>query len=221
MSSGTQRLRTAAGVIDLDRPIVVGVVNATPDSFSDRGDRSTAGSIRQVEQHIDNGAGIIEIGGESNVTNRPAVTAEVETRAHPAGGRGGGRHSGPRSRSTPTSQRWPTAALAAGAAIVNDISGRRRRQAMIEVCAAAGAAMVVDAHRSRRRRPSAGTRTSTRTASPQRQVEFFTERLERLAAAGIPANGWCSTPGPTSARPRSQTVESLRGSRGCSSSAAR
>ncbi len=66
-------LSTAAGVVDVSSPIVVGVVNATPDSFSDTGDRSTAGAIRTVHSHLEDGARIIEVGGESNVTNRPAA----------------------------------------------------------------------------------------------------------------------------------------------------
>lgn len=72
------KLRGAAGEINVARPVVVGVVNATPDSFSDRGDRSIAGSVNQVHEHLEAGAGVIEVGGESNVTNRPPVTAAIE-----------------------------------------------------------------------------------------------------------------------------------------------
>ena len=75
-------LSTAAGVVDVSSPIVVGVVNATPDSFSDTGDRSTAGAIRTVHSHIAEGARVIEDGGGSNVTNRRAVSGAASAPIH-------------------------------------------------------------------------------------------------------------------------------------------
>ena len=71
-------MRTAAGTFSLNRPVIVGVVNATPDSFSDEGERNEASFVRKVNEQVEAGAGIIEVGGESNVTNRPAVEAAEE-----------------------------------------------------------------------------------------------------------------------------------------------
>ena len=64
---------TAAGELDLRaRPLVVAVVNATPDSFSDRGeDRSPAAAAARVQERIAAGADLIEVGGESNVSTAP------------------------------------------------------------------------------------------------------------------------------------------------------
>lgn len=60
-------------------PLLMGILNATPDSFSDAGlYRTTAARIRRGLELIADGADIIDIGGESAVTNRPAVTAEHE-----------------------------------------------------------------------------------------------------------------------------------------------
>jgi dihydropteroate synthase len=62
-------------------PLVVGVVNATPDSFSDQGKtRSTKDAIQRASALIADGADVIEIGGESNVSNRPAVPVDEELR---------------------------------------------------------------------------------------------------------------------------------------------
>ncbi len=189
---------------------MVGVVNATPDSFSDRGDRSTAGSIRQVEQHIANGAGIIEIGGESNVTNRPAVTAAEELErilpvVEAAVGLGA-------TVSIDTYKPQVAAgALGAGAAIVNDISGTGEDGgAMIKVCADAGAAMVV-MHTEVPPKTQRWDEALYPDGVTARQVEFFTERLDRLAAAGIPAERVVLDPGPDFGKTPRQTVESLQG----------
>ncbi len=68
-------LRTARGELALGgRPWLMGIVNATPDSFSDAG---MYGSLEQrvalAEELVRSGAQIIDIGGESGVTNRPPV----------------------------------------------------------------------------------------------------------------------------------------------------
>lgn len=79
-SSRATAWRLAGGELDLAaRPLIVAVVNATPDSFSDRGgERSPAAAARRVAEKLEAGADVIEIGGESNVSNRPAVEAAEE-----------------------------------------------------------------------------------------------------------------------------------------------
>ncbi len=190
------------------RPVVVGVVNATPDSFSDRGDRSTAGSIRQVEQHLEDGAAIIEIGGESNVTNRPAVTAEVETErilpvvaAAVAAG------------ATVSIDTYKpavaAAALEAGAAIVNDISGGGNPE-LLEVCAKAGAAVVL-MHTETPPKSQIWDEQLYPDGIAEHQRRFFRQRLDALAEAGIAADQVVIDPGPDFAKTPSQTVDALRG----------
>ena len=57
----------------------MGVLNATPDSFSDAGElRTLDDRLRRAEALLDAGADLLDIGGESNVTNRPAVSVEEE-----------------------------------------------------------------------------------------------------------------------------------------------
>ncbi|HEY5332802.1 MAG TPA: dihydropteroate synthase, partial [Solirubrobacterales bacterium] len=125
----------------MSSPLIVGIVNATPDSFSDSGERTPAAWIRNALACYEAGAAIVEVGGESNVSNRPPVPAAEEIeRVEPvvaALAEAG-------AVVTIDTHRVETAraALAAGAAIVNDISGLRD-PAMIEVCAEAGAGVVL------------------------------------------------------------------------------
>ena len=127
--------------LDASRPLVVGIVNATPDSFSDSGERSPSAWIENGLACYEAGAAIVEVGGESNVSNRPPVTAAVEIErvvpvieALVAAGA-----AGPVDTHRPETA---AAALEAGASIVNDISGMRDPR-MIEVCAEGGAGVVL------------------------------------------------------------------------------
>lgn len=187
---------------------MVGVVNATPDSFSDRGDRSTAGSIRQVERHLEDGAAVIEIGGESNVTNRPAVTATEET-----------------GRVLPVIEAAVTAgatvsidtykpevaerALAAGAAIVNDISGGENPD-LLAVCAAAEAGMVL-MHTEVPPKTQRWDEDLYPGGIADQLERFFAGRLELLSGYGIAPEQVVLDPGPDFAKTPRQTVDALRG----------
>ena len=199
-------LKTARGDVDLSSPVVVGVVNATPDSFSDTGERGTEASIRKVHSHLADGATIIEIGGESNVTNRPAVTAEVEigrvlpvVEAAVAAGA---------IVSIDTYKpEVAEATLSAGAAIINDISGSGREE-MLAVCASHGAGMVV-MHTEVAPKTQKWDEELYPDGVENRLLDFFEDRLGSLKAAGINRNQVVLDPGPDFAKTPRQTVESL------------
>ena len=71
--------QTARFRIDLARPRVMGIVNVTPDSFSDGGAHdSTAAALRHCERLLEEGADILDIGGESTRPGSPAVPLEIE-----------------------------------------------------------------------------------------------------------------------------------------------
>jgi dihydropteroate synthase len=194
--------------VDLEGPVVVGVVNATPDSFSDRGDRSTTGSIRQVHEHIEAGAGIIEIGGESNVTNRPAVTAGVELeRILPVVEAAVG--AGAIVSVDTYKPEVAEGALSAGAAIVNDISGSDSGS-MLAVCARHQAGIVV-MHTEVPPKSQLWDEGLYPEGVIARQVEFFSDRLGQLAEAGIGTDQVIIDPGPDFGKTPRQTVDSLRG----------
>ena len=63
--------------IDLCRPQVMGIVNVTPDSFSDGG-RSTAAAIEHCERLLADGADMLDLGGESTRPGAPPVPADIE-----------------------------------------------------------------------------------------------------------------------------------------------
>ena len=71
--------RTSRFLIDLVRPQVMGIVNVTPDSFSDGGAHaSTRAALQHCEALIRHGADILDIGGESTRPGSPAVSLDDE-----------------------------------------------------------------------------------------------------------------------------------------------
>ena len=71
--------QTSRFAIDLARPQIMGIVNVTPDSFSDGGRYgSTAAALRHCEQLLKEGADILDIGGESTRPGSPAVPLDEE-----------------------------------------------------------------------------------------------------------------------------------------------
>ncbi|WP_284401120.1 dihydropteroate synthase [Acidovorax sp. SUPP2825] len=71
--------QTSRFQIDLSRPQVMGIVNATPDSFSDGGRHAnTTDAMRHCESLLAQGADILDIGGESTRPGSPAVSLDEE-----------------------------------------------------------------------------------------------------------------------------------------------
>ncbi|WP_395677440.1 dihydropteroate synthase [Inquilinus sp.] len=128
---------------DLDRPRLMGIVNVTPDSFSDGGDFADAGrAIAQGLALAEAGAEILDIGGESTRPGSAPVSAEAEIeRIDPVirdlAGRG---------LTVSVDTRHAVvmqAALAAGARIVNDVTGLTGDPASLGVIARAGCPVVL------------------------------------------------------------------------------
>jgi len=107
--------------IDLSRPRVMGIVNLTPDSFSDGGRHAgTAAGLRHAEQLLREGADMLDVGGESTRPGSPAVGAEEEWRRIEGFLREAVRWQVPISVDTYKAQTM-RAALDLGVDIVNDI----------------------------------------------------------------------------------------------------
>jgi len=108
---------------DLSRPRVMGILNVTPDSFSDGGrfaDRDAA--LRQAERMLAEGADILDIGGESTRPGAAAVSVDEEmARVLPIVERLSAEFEVPLSVDT-SKPELMRAAVAAGAAMVNDVT---------------------------------------------------------------------------------------------------
>lgn len=127
------------------RPTIFGILNVTPDSFSDGGNFvSTEAAIPQADRMISEGADAIDVGGESTRPGaQPVPLREELKRVLPV-------IRGVRSRWSDIAISIDTvkaevakAALAEGASIVNDVSGMSLDPAMPQVCAEAGCSVVL------------------------------------------------------------------------------
>lgn len=188
---------------------VMGVVNASPESFSD-GDRVTSlrSQLELAAALVESGADIIDVGGQSAVTNQPEIDASLEVE-----------------RVVPIVEwlrdRYPDllisvdtyrpavaeCALSAGADLINDVSGLRFPE-VASICAEARAALVI-----------------MHTAAPpkvRRQaadlyddvvgdvVSFLRQRSALAVDAGLPWESIILDPGPDFTKTPYQTVELLR-----------
>ena len=189
------------------RPWLMGIVNASPDSFSDGGRHPTLEARAQLaEELLEAGADIIDIGGESATTGRPVVPVEQEIE-----------------RVVPLVQRVAVqldaivsvdtykpavarAAVAAGASIVNDVSGLRDSR-LAEVCAQTGAALVVMHTRAApRERLQDADLYADVTADV---LAFLGERIAVAQAAGVTREQLIIDPGPDFAKTPAQTIDLL------------
>jgi dihydropteroate synthase len=127
------------------RPNIFGILNVTPDSFSDGGNfLSTEAAIAQAGQMISEGADAIDVGGESTRPGAKPVSAREELkRVLPV-------IRGIRSRWSEVAisvdtvkAEVATAALSEGVSIVNDVSGMSLDPEMPRVCAEAGCSVVL------------------------------------------------------------------------------
>jgi dihydropteroate synthase len=163
-------------------PKLMGVVNVTPDSFSERGlYADPKAAVEHGRQLLEEGAAILDVGGESTAPGAEPVSAEEElARVEPvvAGLAGGGA-----AISVDTSKAAvAAAALDAGAAIVNDVTALRGDPEMAALCAERGATVVLT--------HMLGTPPTMQDHPRYREVvadvrEFFEARLAAAIAAGI------------------------------------
>lgn len=124
--------QTARGSIPLDHPILLGILNLTPDSFSDGGRYLTAdAALDQAEALLADGADILDLGGESTRPGAQAIPAEEELRrVIPVVEALVRRYPDVRISIDTVKAEVAAAAIERGAAIINDVSGFRLDSAM-------------------------------------------------------------------------------------------
>jgi len=198
--------RTSRFAIDLARPRVMGIVNVTPDSFSEGGAAlSTAQAIARCEQMLAEGADILDIGGESSRPGALPVSVDEElARVRPVLAAAVGLGC-PVSIDT-TKVEVMRAALDLGADIVNDIAALRTPGA-IELVAAHGSCGVCLMH-------MRGTPRSMQAEAVYADVagevaEFLAGRIAVATAAGIGRERIVADPGIGFGKTPAQNLELL------------
>ena len=194
--------------LDIDRPLIMAVINATPDSFSDAGKYSTLEArMERTREVVDQGADILDIGGQSAITGVPEISEQEEIdRITPVIEWVAANTSAVMSIDTyrPAVAR---AALAAGAHVINDISGLMHVE-LADVVAEAGAGYILMHNRGR---PKVRlTEPSLYTDVMADVLEFMDSRFAALAAAGVSKQQVIVDPGPDFAKTPAQTVEVLQ-----------
>ena len=136
--------KTAKRELDLRKPLVMAILNITPDSFSDGGEfRSIDAAIRQAEKLIGEGADILDIGGESTRPGSQQVSAAEEIRrVVPVIEALSKRFDTPISIDT-TKSEVVSRSVDAGAEIINDISGLRFDKRIAAIAASSGAGLIL------------------------------------------------------------------------------
>jgi dihydropteroate synthase len=212
VSAPATSLRTSGGTLTLGgpgvAPLIMGIVNATPDSFSDAGlERSLDARVGLARQLLADGAAVIDIGGESGVTNRPAIGAAEEIeRVVPVIARVVS-ELGARVSVDTYKPAVAAAAVAAGASIVNDVSGLRDPE-LADVCAQTGAALVVMHTIAEPKRRLHDRSLDGLMAGEVRR--FLEARIELAVGRGVAFEQLLLDPGPDFSKTPAQTIEVLR-----------
>jgi dihydropteroate synthase len=173
------------------RPSVMGVVNVTPDSFSDGGvhldaDVAAAAARRMLEE----GAAVVDVGGESTRPGSDGVSADEELRrVEPVLDRLGG--------DVPVSIDTSKAAVARvalerGAILVNDVTALRGDPALVDVVAGSGAYLCLMHMQGAPRTMQAEPRYGDVAAEV---ASFLEQRLDFAVARGVPEERICLDPG--------------------------
>jgi dihydropteroate synthase len=159
-------LRLRERTLELREPLLMGIVNATPDSFSDRPGRMQPSElVARGREQLEAGAAIVDVGGESGRTDTVAVPVEEEiARVVPVVER----LAGEGAIVSVDTWRAPVAraALDAGAAMVNDASGLSNAS-IADACGRTGAALVI---------------THTRIPPKTKGFPGYTDVIEDVAA---------------------------------------
>lgn len=206
---GIPRLRVAGETVAVDGSLLMGIVNASLDSFSDGGRYpSLEDRLALAERLIGEGADFVDVGGQSLIRGEPETPAEQEAALvvpiirwiaehHPSVWISVDTYKPPVAR----------AAVAAGAHLVNDVSGLLHPE-MASICADSGAALVVTHMDSRPKELlDAPVAYDDIVGAAHR---FFAATLDRVAGLGLDPEAVVLDPGVDLAKTPAQTIEVLR-----------
>jgi dihydropteroate synthase len=184
------------------RPVIMGIVNVTPDSFSDGGlFASREAALAQAKRLVGEGADIVDVGAESTRPGHTPLTAEEEwARLAPLLAALVAEAGAPVSIDTYKAE-TARRALGLGVCLVNDIWGLQRDAQMAQTIAQAGAAVVIMHNRE--------------TTEPEIDIvadmkRFFARSLDIARRAGVPERHILLDPGVGFGKSRQQNYDALR-----------
>jgi dihydropteroate synthase len=186
-----------------ERCLVMGILNVTPDSFADPGPlRDPADAVAAARRLEAEGADLIDIGGESTRPGAEPVSADEElSRVLPVLRALQGRIGIPISIDTYKAE-VARAAVAAGAAIVNDVSGLRHDPALASAVAECGAALILMHTRGR---PATMYADAEYTDVMAEVTEELRDSMQTALDAGVPLERLIVDPGVGFAKRRSHS----------------
>ena len=185
LASNSAILRTSRREIRVgERTLIMGIINATPDSFSDGGRFSTPlTAVEAAIRMVEDGADLIDIGGESSRPGSDPIPEEEELRRVIPVIRGlAGKISVPMSIDTMKAS-VAREALAEGAEIINDISSMNYDDRMAAVVAEAGAAVILMHMRGLPKTMQTGDLTYRSLLGEV--ISFFKKRIDNAGERGI------------------------------------
>lgn len=195
LSRESFQLKTPRRAIELSgRTLVMGVINATPDSFSDGGTITCEEEgLRQALKMIGEGADILDVGGESSRPGAAPVPLREELRRVVPLIRRIARETGIPVSVDTTKAEVARQAIDAGAEIINDITALRGDGRMARVAAAAGVPVILMHMRGT---PSTMQKGDLAYASLIGEIlDFLEVRLEKASSSGIQQDNLVIDPG--------------------------
>jgi len=200
--------RVRTGSLPLDRPWVMGIVNLTGDSFSGDGvGTDIEAAVRRAAELREAGAAIIDVGAESARADRPVADAEAEAAVVAPVVASLVREGHLVSIDT-YKPAVAAAALEAGAAIVNDISGLTRGTGAAEAAAKAGAGYVLNySYSEPKRRPDAPPAYTDVVAET---AAWMFDHVARLREAGLADDTIAIDPGIAFGKSHDEDLQVLR-----------
>jgi len=203
------RLKARDRIIELGpRTLIMGILNVTPDSFSDGGDfLAVEKAVARAWQIAEEGADILDIGGESTKPGSQGVTLEEEQRrVLPVLKALAGRYAIPISIDTSRPE-VARAALDRGAVIVNDVTGLQRDPAIAESASAYKAALIL----MHMRGEPATMQSQPPSSDILGEIEAWAEKaLATARTAGLSSDGIVLDPGIGFGKTARQNLEILR-----------
>ncbi len=201
------RWRFGGRSLALDPPLVMGILNMTPDSFSDGGDlRGVEAAVKRAEAMVAAGAAILDVGGESTRPGAPEVPVDEEIRRVVPVIRALRERVGVPVSIDTRKAAVAREALAAGAEVVNDVSGLTFDPALASVVAEHRAGLVLMHMR--------GTPADMAGRAVYRDLMGEVESelagsVDRALAAGVPKEAVVLDPGIGFAKTPEQSVRIL------------